>query len=188
MEPQIMADVPLESSVSAEEETLQANLSGEPTPSTSMIILPEVIRPYPKSGPRKPIRKGRQPRKTKILTETTEKTGNGNENKKIKVIATQTNKREKQHKTKKFLGGVKTKISKSKKCSVKRRVLQSSSDSDTDAEDSDYLCHDSSDSPLEKHQDENSSWFSFVCEADEMLDMRLCVSCLVLYLYFQSFD
>nr|CAI5824046.1 unnamed protein product [Callosobruchus analis] len=167
MEPQIMVDVPLETSVSAEEETLQgqattqvpvvplpsdgnqlfsvlnssfasneqhtenlsANLSEEPTPSTSMIILPEVIRPYPKSGPRKTIRRKRQPRNTKILTETPEKTDNRNENKKIKLIATQTKRREKQHKTKKSVGGLKTKISKSKKLSVK------SNDSDTDAED-----------------------------------------------------
>nr|CAI5868718.1 unnamed protein product [Callosobruchus analis] len=76
MEPQIIADVSLESPVSAEEETLQANLSEEPTPSTSMIILPEVIRPYPKSGPRKTIWRGRQPRKIKILIETPEKTDN----------------------------------------------------------------------------------------------------------------
>nr|CAI5866905.1 unnamed protein product [Callosobruchus analis] len=81
------------------------NLSEEPTPSTSMIILTEVIRPYPKSGPRKTMRRGRRPRKTKILTETPEKTDNGNENKKIKLIATQTKGREKQHKTRKSVVG-----------------------------------------------------------------------------------
>nr|CAI5840880.1 unnamed protein product [Callosobruchus analis] len=137
MEPQIIADIPLESSVS--------------TATTQVPVVP-----LPSGG--NPL-------------QTPEKTDNGNGNKKIKLIATQTKRREKQHKTKKSVSGVKTKISKSKKLSVK------SSDSDTDAEDSDYLCHDNSDRPLEEYQDENSSWFCFLCGTDEMLDMRLCVSC-----------
>ncbi|KAF2882073.1 hypothetical protein ILUMI_24076, partial [Ignelater luminosus] len=47
-----------------------------PIPSTSesvLLITPERIKPYPKCGPRKTLRRGRQPGKTKILTKTPEK-------------------------------------------------------------------------------------------------------------------
>lgn len=48
-------------------------------PSVSKYISPEVIRPYPKAGPRKTITKGRKKGSTKILTDTPEKIAIENE-------------------------------------------------------------------------------------------------------------
>ncbi|CAH2004583.1 unnamed protein product [Acanthoscelides obtectus] len=43
---------------------------------SSSLITPEMIRPFPKAGPRKTTRRGRQPGKTKILTQSPEKDEN----------------------------------------------------------------------------------------------------------------
>ena len=42
-------------------------------PSTSHVISPEHIRPFPKACPRKGVRRGRQPGRTRVLTDTPEK-------------------------------------------------------------------------------------------------------------------
>lgn len=44
--------------------------SSQPSASTSQLISPEELRPYPKAGPRKKSRGGRKPAKTLILTNT----------------------------------------------------------------------------------------------------------------------
>lgn len=53
------------------------------------IVLPQLIRPFPKAAPRKSLRRGRQPGKTKILTKTPEKPDLTDDyepiNKKIKI-------------------------------------------------------------------------------------------------------
>ncbi|CAH0722579.1 unnamed protein product, partial [Brenthis ino] len=83
------------------------------------IILPEIIRPFPKSAPRKSKRFGRQPGKTKILTKTPEKQDLEQDHCKPKKMKTKVTKNKQKGKT--------------KKRTVKRQVLQSS-ESETDLE------------------------------------------------------
>uniref|UniRef100_A0A2A4IUA5 Zinc finger PHD-type domain-containing protein n=1 Tax=Heliothis virescens TaxID=7102 RepID=A0A2A4IUA5_HELVI len=74
--------------------------NSSPIPSSSNLITPEMVRPFPKAPPRKMARGGRQPGKTKILTMTPEKENNtecltetlsDSEQPKRKRIATQSN-------------------------------------------------------------------------------------------------
>lgn len=118
-------------------------------------VLPEIIRPFPKSAPRKNIRRGRQPGKTKILTKTPEKQDliNNHELKNKKMKVTKTNQR-----------------GKAKKKTFTRQILQSS-DSETDLEE-DPKYDDSSDDPCDE-----DNWFCFVCGTDEKIAMRLCAIC-----------
>ncbi|CAH0729218.1 unnamed protein product, partial [Brenthis ino] len=124
------------------------------------IILPEIIRPFPKSAPRKSKRFGRQPGKTKILTKTPEKQDLEQDHCKPKKMKTKVTKNKQKGKT--------------KKRTVKRQVLQSS-ESETDLEgEPKYV---SSDSTWDELPDRSDSWFCFVCGADEKIDMRLCMIC-----------
>ncbi|KOB64010.1 Uncharacterized protein OBRU01_24531, partial [Operophtera brumata] len=53
--------------------------NSSPIRSSSNLITPEMVRPFPKAPPRKMARRGRQPGKTKILTMTPEKENNNSE-------------------------------------------------------------------------------------------------------------
>ncbi|XP_023312440.1 uncharacterized protein LOC111692606, partial [Anoplophora glabripennis] len=102
----------------------------EPKPSPSkkenetidlkQVFSPEIVRPYPKAGPRKAAKTNRRKRKTAILTDTPEK--NALE--------------EQQNKTTKKVKKPKKNMDKKRKKSVCKKILQSSDESGDD----DYSC------------------------------------------------
>nr|CAI5824174.1 unnamed protein product [Callosobruchus analis] len=70
--PENVETVPVQDDTSVLRENIEG-LSGESSSTSSEIVLPAMIRSYPKAPPRKMFRRGRQPGKTKILTITPEK-------------------------------------------------------------------------------------------------------------------
>ncbi|CAH1977464.1 unnamed protein product [Acanthoscelides obtectus] len=171
------------------------------------LVAPAAIRPYPKASPRKKTRHGRQPGKTKILTETPEKEDNPVADPATVGILTERNIEENRTMAAKNsrVGGIKKNIfqddetetqredsstivehtsrkrnfrsstgngSTRRKTKLKKRVKSSK----TESEDECVIQYADSSSGDEA-QDPSDPWYCFVCQNEEVLDMRLCISC-----------
>lgn len=144
--PSFVTDRPEPESIEPEkdhpEQAVISSTEPNPTPSTStsqaepepgpsnaenetfdqiQVFSPEIVRPYPKAGPRKAAKTNRRKRKAAILTDTPEK--NALE--------------EQQNKTTKKVKKPKKNMDKKRKKGVCKKVLQSSEESD---DDDDYSC------------------------------------------------
>lgn len=71
--PSVLTEEHSEQAVSILQQSAEVASTSQLPRQMAKTILPEIIRPYPKAAPRKSIRRGRRPGKTKILTKTPEK-------------------------------------------------------------------------------------------------------------------
>nr|CAI5831887.1 unnamed protein product [Callosobruchus analis] len=213
--PENVETVPVQDDTSVLRENIEG-LSGESSSTSSEIVLPAMIRSYPKAPPRKMFRRGRQPGKTKILTITPEKEnihigcpteistastscevmehtqviGSTKMQKVDHVKRTvfkqsdneqviKNNQKEKENLEAREKKIRKKKVVKvvHKKARRRKKVLNDDS-SETECEDENISYADSSsDEDFEKNLEMDSRWYCFVCQSEEIMDMRLCGSC-----------